>query len=227
MALYSSLLHFQLVIAQIFYSAKIKLPKTLYSLMNIETITNALSKYKPVTAPETPAAAAVLVLLIVDETDPISIVVTKRPDIIQTYAGDYCFPGGMRENNEDLKATAIRETMEELHIASTDYQMLGQLDDFYDRFDNLVRPFVAVMTKLRFSAQCQTSQSEIQELYFFPLGDLDKFADNNILELLTGRHPSYSYQHDAVYIWGLTASIMVHFHNVITGANQPIAKRRQ
>jgi 8-oxo-dGTP pyrophosphatase MutT (NUDIX family) len=196
--------------------------------MKIDAIISTVNRHQPVTLPETEISAAVLILILIDEADLLSLLITKRPDIIQTYAGDYCFPGGTREQGDkDLKATALREMFEETHVSTADYQFIGQLDDFFDRFNNVVRPFVAVMTKNKFASQCQFAQSEIQDIYFFPLEDLTKLRTNAELELLTGRHPSYCYQQGDVFLWGLTASILVHFNNVISGAHLPLAKHRQ
>jgi 8-oxo-dGTP pyrophosphatase MutT (NUDIX family) len=196
--------------------------------MKIDTIIAAVNHHKPVTLPETEISAAVLILVLIDEADSLSLLITKRPDIIQTYAGDYCFPGGMHEaEDKDLKATALREMYEETHISTADYQFIGPLDDFLVRFNQVVRPFVAIMTKNKFASQCQFTQSEIQDIYFLPLEDLAKLTTNKELELLTGRHLSYCYRHGDVFIWGLTASMLVHFNNVISGANLPLAKHRQ
>ena len=80
-----------------------------------------------------------MVLLLQDETNELFLMVTKRPLHIKMYAGDYCFPGGMKESaDRDLKATVVREVQEELGVKAENYQIIGQLDDFLDRHGNLV-----------------------------------------------------------------------------------------
>ena len=64
-----------------------------------------------------------------------------------TWSGQIAFPGGRRESGDaDLRATAIRETLEEIGIDLTAAESLGVLDDMYPRTPVLppvvVRPFV-------------------------------------------------------------------------------------
>ncbi len=190
-------------------------------------IIDSISTYAPETATETPLSAAVLILLARDAQDNLFLILTRRPDTIATYAGDYCFPGGMRDTGEDdLKATIIREVSEELSLTQEYYQFIGQLDDFFDRFDNLVRPYVATIAREDFEKHSHISESEIEEIYYFPIENLPQLQINSTLEKLIGRHPSYSYTHDNVFIWGLTASILVQLGNIVFNLNKPLAKHR-
>ena len=195
----------------------------------IKPLLDAITAYRCISQPETPVAAAVLVLLITDNSENLFLVLTKRPATIATYAGDYCFPGGMRDNGEtDLKTTARRELQEELAILPDSYQVIGQLDDFFDRFDNLVRPFVATLSQNDFENQMQVSESEIEAVYYLPVEKLSEFNVNHTLEQMTGREPSYSYtdKDKDTFIWGLTASIIVHLGNVMFDLKRPLAKHK-
>jgi 8-oxo-dGTP pyrophosphatase MutT (NUDIX family) len=195
--------------------------------MKNKDIIDSICAYSPETATETPLSAAVLILLARDTQDKFFLILTKRPDTIATYAGDYCFPGGMRDTGEaDLKATIIREVTEELSITPDYYQFIGQLDDFFDRFDNLVRPFVATISREDFEKHSHISESEIEEIYFLPIENLTQLEINPTLEKLIGRHPSYSYIHEKVFIWGLTASILVLLGNIVFNLDKPVAKHR-
>jgi len=64
-----------------------------------------------------------------------------------TWSGQIAFPGGRREPADaDLRATALRETLEEIGVDLTVAEPLGVLDDMYPRTPVLppvvVRPFV-------------------------------------------------------------------------------------
>src|SRR6266568_8268212 len=64
-----------------------------------------------------------------------------------TWSGQIAFPGGRREPSDaDLRATAIRETREEIGVDLSNDERLGVLDDLYPRTPVLppvvVRPFV-------------------------------------------------------------------------------------
>lgn len=190
--------------------------------MNKEIIITKIQAHRPNLLAETPASAAVLVILLHDEEENLSILVTKRPDHIATYPGHYCFPGGFREiTDQDLQATVIREVEEELGIQSQFYNLIGQLDDFHDRYGNLVRTFFAVMSKEEFETKSHNSREEVETIFYFPLADLQKIEADKKLEQISHRHPMYRYEQDSVVIWGLTASILVHLSNILymTGAN--------
>jgi 8-oxo-dGTP pyrophosphatase MutT (NUDIX family) len=196
-------------------------------MKTIDIITS-LSHYQPHTLAETtPYSAAVLVLIMQDTAGHLRLILTKRSNSVATYVGDYCFPGGMKEvDDPDLQFTAKRETQEELNIIPCLYHIIGSLDDFHDRYGNLVRPFIATITEQNFADHHQISTDEIAKLYYFPLNDLNKMAIDPRLEKIAQRHPSYSYTAGDVFIWGLTASIMVHLGNVIFNLNKPVAMTR-
>ena len=194
---------------------------------NLQAILEKIVSHKAFVLPETPLSAAVLILLMQDDDERLFLIITKRPESIASYAGDYCFPGGMRDPSDlDLKMTAMREAEEELGLKLADYQVVNQLDDFYDRYDNVVRPFIAVITRVAFETCFKLSQDEVEAIYYFPLDDLHRLERNRVLEQMTRIEPTYSYTHDNVFIWGLTARIMVHLGNIIFDLNLPHGKKR-
>lgn len=184
-----------------------------------------LKAYHPITIDETSRSSSVLALFIHDDENNIYLLVTKRSNSLADYAGDYSFPGGMREpSDNDYIVTAQRETEEEIGLKQDCYELLGQLDDFKDRYGNLVRPYTAIMSKLNFETYSKKSDAEIENFYYFPIADLKKIEVDPKLELITNRHPSYRYTKDSITIWGLTASIMVHLGNIIFALNKPLGK---
>lgn len=193
--------------------------------MDINSIIATLSAYEPDLLAETSPCAAVLVILLINETNHVEIVLTKRSASLPTYAGQYCFPGGFHDDNDtDLLATAAREASEELSLAADSYQYIAELDDFQDHDGNLVRPFVAVMQKNKFAALHKKSSDEIAEIYYFPIGKLPEIRDDTNIYPITNRRPAYSFTDGDVFVWGLTATILVHFFNIISGAKKPIGK---
>lgn len=190
----------------------------------MQTIIETIAAYQPVEMALTPRAAAVMVILLADEHKQLEIILTKRAASLP-YAGDYSFPGGMYEDNDiDLYTTAARELMEELNIASDAYKRIGQLDDFNDRFGNLVRPYVILMNKNDFQACYKQSDAEIETVYYFPVSRLRDIKDDPDLYVITRRRPSYSYTDNEVFVWGLTAAILVHLSNIIYQENKSLGK---
>lgn len=195
-------------------------------MMSNKSILRNLSEYQPILLEMTPMTAAVMIILLVDETGDFEIVLTKRSRTLQAYAGHYSFPGGFREKEDlDLYKTAIRETQEELQLMPDSYDYIGQLDDFQDRYGNLVRPFITLMNKTEFEKKSKISDDEISEIYYLPLTQLDQIKDDPHLHAITRRRPSYAYTHGTIFIWGLTANILVHLLNVIANKSKPLGKR--
>lgn len=193
--------------------------------MKLDQIIKLISAYHPTQMAKTPHSAAVLVLIVHDDDENLFLIVTKRTDTLATYAGDYSFPGGMRDPDDaDLKQTMHREVREELSLTPDCYQVIGQLDDFIARYGNLVRPFVATMDKKNFATYAKQSETEVASIYYFPLSDLAKITTSAELEIITKRHPAYVYTQGEVTIWGLTASIIVLFGNIILQLDKSVGK---
>jgi len=185
-------------------------------MQSLQSILDKLSHHQPTLLDETSPSAAVMIILLVDKTDELSIVLTKRADTLPTYAGHYSFPGGMCDaEDRDLYATAVRETQEELHVSPDSYKYIAQLDDFRDRYSHLVRPYVVLMEKNEFMMKHKISAEEIVDIYLFPLIKLNQLRDDPTLHAMTKRRPSYSYTDGPVFVWGLTANILVHFSTII------------
>ncbi len=194
-------------------------------MKNKNEIISLIKDHPPITMKETPLSAAVLVLMMQDENDNLFLIVTKRSETLAMYAGDYCFPGGMREDSDkDFIITALREVEEELGIPPQLYQIIGQLDDFNDRYGNVVRPFVALINQLDFEKSYH-SDDEIETIYYFPLIELLEIKPDANLEIITRRHPSYCYVKNDVVIWGLTAAIMVLLSNIIFNLDKSLGKK--
>src|SRR4051794_6499008 len=71
--------------------------------------------------------AAVLVPLYVDDAGDLHAVFTERRHDLRRHAGEISFPGGRRDDGEDLADTALREADEEIGLPATDVEILGAL----------------------------------------------------------------------------------------------------
>lgn len=149
--------------------------------------------------------AAVLVPLFVRE-GMLWVVFTRRTDTVEHHRGQISFPGGVEEpGDEDLAATALRETREELGVSPEDVRLLGALSPIVTITDFAVAPFVgAIPQPYAFTP----AESEIAEVIEVPLAAL---RDPAILEtrVLPGRdEPVLFYHHGPHVIWGATARIL-------------------
>ncbi|XP_027852728.1 mitochondrial coenzyme A diphosphatase NUDT8 isoform X1 [Aphis gossypii] len=84
--------------------------------------------------------AAVLIPLCIVK-DEISLLYTLRTNNLKRNSGQVSFPGGMREADEQLKDTALRETCEELGISITSIDIWGS-GRFIVSKDIAIMPFL-------------------------------------------------------------------------------------
>lgn len=112
-----------------------------------------LRDYRPVEIPYENGMIAAAVSVILHEGDEgIEVLFIHRAVRVgDTWSGQVAFPGGRRERADvDLRATAIRETLEEVGVDLSSAEQLGVLDDLYPRTPVLppvvVRPFVFALT---------------------------------------------------------------------------------
>jgi 8-oxo-dGTP pyrophosphatase MutT (NUDIX family) len=99
-----------------------------------------------VTAPDKTRAAVLVPLLAVD--GEAQLLFTRRARRLQRHGGQVAFPGGRHapDEDQDLAATALRETHEEIGIAPQDVRLLGALDDIETMTSRFViTPYVGVV----------------------------------------------------------------------------------
>lgn len=88
--------------------------------------------------------ATVLIPLVMH--DELAVLLTLRADNLKHHPGQICFPGG-RIDRDDADATvaALREAQEEIGLASTSVEVLGQLPYYATATGFLIRPVVALV----------------------------------------------------------------------------------
>jgi 8-oxo-dGTP pyrophosphatase MutT (NUDIX family) len=83
------------------------------------------------------------------------------------HGGQISFPGGRREKGEDLRATALREALEEVHLAPELVEVPGALDDQASVTGFIVTPFVGLVREP--PPQFQRQAGEVVDLFEVPL----------------------------------------------------------
>jgi len=185
------------------------------------------SHYKPRIRTVTAKSSAVIVLIIVGEDNSHHYLLLRRTQSMNSYPGDWCLPGGRMEAFEDdLLATAWRELEEETSITQQQCRLICQLDDFYNGKGELVRPFIVTLNKATFDKGFTPQTSEVIEAHLLACCDLAELAPGSPPKRRSTRDPAYHVQFDSLagkeYLWGLTASILAHAHNILSSSTMPI-----
>jgi 8-oxo-dGTP pyrophosphatase MutT (NUDIX family) len=169
---------------------------------NIEKI---LKERKPVKIDLKDAKEAAVVLLLKEGDDEGSILFIKRPENEHDpWSGHMAFPGGRREGkDDDLRDTAIRETLEETGIDIRRGKILGTLDDVrpirLPLRDIIITPFVALAP---LDATIRRQSEEVAEAIWIPVTELRK-------------KNATTYYYKNYTIWGITGTILHQFLSLI------------
>jgi 8-oxo-dGTP pyrophosphatase MutT (NUDIX family) len=150
--------------------------------------------------------AAVLVPLYLD-SGALHAVFTKRRDDLKRHAGEISFPGGRQDfPDEDLRATALRETEEEIGLSPTEVELVGALEPVGTFVTNYkIHPFVGVVKP----GHAWTPQpTEVEEVLELSLPDLvSGFEARRLLKKgVPIKTPTYTVGRH--FVWGATARIV-------------------
>jgi 8-oxo-dGTP pyrophosphatase MutT (NUDIX family) len=152
--------------------------------------------------------AAVLIPLFERDGDLVAVLTERREDLSK-HAGEISFPGGRQdEPDEDLRATALRESWEEIGLPSEDVELLGALPPVGTFVTSYrVFPFVGSIAA---GHVWNPQESEVAKVLEMPLREL--VAGHEMKRLLRKGVPikTPTYTVDGVLVWGATARIVEH-----------------
>jgi 8-oxo-dGTP pyrophosphatase MutT (NUDIX family) len=97
------------------------------------------------------------------------ILLTLRANSMRAHPGQYALPGGKVDGYESAVDTALRETHEELGIAPSTWQVLGQLDDFDIRAGSVITPVVLAAGE---AVAVVPNPAEVAEVFILALPDV-------------------------------------------------------
>ena len=127
---------------------------------------------------------------------------TRRAMHLKYHAGEVSFPGGVfEEQDDDLLATALRETEEELAIQVESEDVLGQLPVVKTRLGFEITPFVSVLPS---APKYEPAENEVGEVLEMPFTSLLSTQQRDVGSKLEG--VLYWFQHHR--IWGASAKIL-------------------
>ena len=163
---------------------------------------------------ETARPAAVLILLFPFE-DEIQFFLTKRTEDVEHHKGQISLPGGIRENDESLNETALRETKEEVGIDSTKIIISGSLTPFFIPVTGyIVHPFIGWCKE---KPSTKIHDVEVNQLFSVSITEL---MDEKILQTEQWNIRGYDaivpyYNFGKCKVWGATAAILSEFKSIL------------
>jgi len=168
-----------------------------------------------VPAPTSFRPAAVLVPLVRREPG-ITVLLTQRTEDMPSHAGQIAFPGGRTQNEDaDAKATALRETEEEVGLSRTFVQVIGAVDLYRTGTGYEITPVVGIVTP---GFTIHADPREVADVFEVPLAHfLD--AQNHRIDsrVWQGRERRfYAMPYGKRYIWGATAGMLKNLQFILT-----------
>lgn len=165
-----------------------------------------------------PMRAAVL-LPIVTRQEP-TVLLTQRTEHLSTHSGQIAFPGGkLDESDADAAAAAVREAFEEVGLAQSFVEILGDLPVYVTGSAFWVTPVVALV---RPGFELKANPQEVSDVFEVPLHFLMNPAHHRHHELLWQgemRHWLSMPYHDGNterFIWGATAGMLRNFYRFLS-----------
>ncbi len=147
---------------------------------------------------------------IFEEAGEPHFLLTLRTDAVATHKGQISFPGGMRDGDESLEETALRETREEIGIAGDRVELLGRFHDYLSITHWRVAPFAGYLEQPLHAAPQTGEVAEILKVPFAVFRDPARLRIRQ-MDRLGSLVDVYFYDYGNRQIWGLTAHIIKDF----------------
>jgi len=189
---------------------------------SLQAARSKLRDYRPVEIPFEKGMIAAAVAVILHEGDEglEALFIHRAVRAGDTWSGQIAFPGGRREAGDmDLRATAIRETLEEVGVDLTGAEPLGVIDDLHPRTPVLppvvVRPFVFALTE----RPSIVVSPEVQDAFWVPFLALQA---PGVLGEVTIDHPGIPRRVLPAYtlgnhtIWGMSERILTPLISMVS-----------
>lgn len=154
----------------------------------------------------TPAGVLIPVM---QRTTRLTVLLTERSAELKHHAGQISFPGGrMEATDENIAATALRETHEEVGIAPAQVTVLGYLDPMPTVTGYAVTPTIGVVAS---PTQLRLDPREVSSAFEVPLDFLlDHSNERSGERTFQGRTIAVAeFHYERHRIWGATAHILI------------------
>jgi 8-oxo-dGTP pyrophosphatase MutT (NUDIX family) len=166
--------------------------------------------------PGTPLQAAAVLVPLIRRPEGYAVLFTKRAAHLHVHAGQISFPGGRHDPGDaDLRATAMRETHEEIGVPPHAVEVLCPLPSVVSITKYHVTPFAGFVPV---DFPYRINPAEVDTLLEVPLRHLMDPANHEIdlRPVPDGRqYAVHHYHFDGHDIWGMTGHIVHRFLQAI------------
>ena len=158
---------------------------------------------------KSPKRAAVLALFFPDENNHTRFLLTQRASYNGTHSAQISFPGGKVDKSDiNLESTALRETYEEVGIASESIKIIRQLSNSYIPPSNfLVTPFIGIVQK----KPIFKPNNEVANIIEVSINDLLDFNNLTSTNMKTSYMDNINvpcFKLNGYIVWGATAMML-------------------
>jgi len=210
--------------------------------MNEYQISQKLSNGKPDLMNKDHYLVSEVLLPLVEGTSGLELLFEVRSMELNRQPGEICFPGGHVEEDELKRpgSAALREAMEELGLSANDIVPIGALDRLITPMGMLVYPFVG---RILSPGSIIPNRAEVEKIFTVPLSFLrnyspqvscvevaTRYGTNFPLDRIPEKYrggwtkrwsfPTYIYEYQNYFIFGMTAIILNHFLSIIEEKKQ-------
>jgi len=162
-----------------------------------------------------------------------SVVLTRRSAHLRRHRGEVSFPGGARDPGETLVQTALREAEEEIGLAPSAVEVIGELEHLTTVLSpRAIVPFVGLLAG---RPELEANPAEVERILLVPLAELvsdDVFREERwpFPPGLGGEEdgpgagelrPMWFYELHGDTVWGATARVLTLFLARVLGVEAP------
>ena len=155
--------------------------------------------------------AAVLVPIIA-RPEGYTVLFTRRTEHLKSHSGQISFPGGRAEPGDPSpQHTALREAQEEIGLAPSRVEVLGELAEYNTRTGFRVTPVIGL---IQAPLEVVPDAREVDEVFEVPLSFLLDPANHRRESRQIGARMAsfYVIEHQGRVIWGATAGMLVNLY---------------
>ena len=137
------------------------------------------------------------------------IVLTRRAQHLRSHQGEVSFPGGRRDGDEPLVATALREAEEEIRLDPESVEVIGELDHLTTAISSVaIAPFVGALPGV--PADLRPADAEVERILHVPISELlgDGVFHEEIWTLGERTRPMWFFELEGDTVWGATAALL-------------------